>query len=640
MKKIFSIILFLILIYTSSAVNAAAITDDLLSNNIRSLNSILENKIDPTNPSYLTEIVDENNNIPAYQYYPTQVASRSITTLKAYDGKIFMGLGDWNANTGPVKIIYYDTTDDKIKTSGTIPDEAVQSFNIIDGTLYTTGCDPRANWGYGSYYTYNKETNSWNQHEKNNGWIHVFDIEKFKDKLFMSGSTVDTTKTSSIQSSSDGGETFQSVPVFKDGTLLPYNSDLRCYELIKVNNKLFAYIVFSPYTGIYEYDENTNQFNYISSKPTPAYLKNPYCYELYFHNTTFFRNIVFNDTFIYVTGSDLKISKDLKTFTSTTTGIPIQDVVVVGDTLYILSYVKSTSTTYTIKICSTKDLVNFNLVYEFTNPLPPLCIEYYNNSFYVGLSFSPWKSYSSTSENGALYRINLENTKKSLILDKDAKTIEISDNIETCLVNYALSEENSIFETTLNFNNTMSKKEWEQEYYNLKNLSLIFAIANNSSESNLEKSMSYYNDIISKTLTKSSETYSSAIEYANAMLAKELNIEDEYFTLTTKSISKTEDEYTTQVVLTINNKTKDIIKPSEDDNNSQDNKPSEDTNNSQNNTVSSNNNSNNNMTLEDYLNNKHKLPQTGEFFGLKHLLKIIILSSLLLLGYLAIKENK
>ena len=104
--------------------------------------------------------------------------------------------------------------------------------------------------------------------------------------------------------------------------------------------------------------------------------------------------------------------------------------------------------------------------------------------------------------------------------------------------------------------------------------------------------------------------------------------------------SKTEDEYTTQVVLTINNKTKDIIKPSEDDNNSQDNKPSEDTNNSQNNTVSSNNNSNNNMTLEDYLNNKHKLPQTGEFFGLKHLLKIIILSSLLLLGYLAIKENK
>ena len=149
MKKFLITNLFLLLIFTSvfSTVNAATITDDSLSANINKINSILATKIDTTNSNYLTEITDENGNVPAYESYPTQINSRSIKALKAYDGKIFMGLGDWNDNTGPAKIIYYDTTDGKIKTSGTIADEAVESFAVIDNKIYTTGCDPRTNWG-------------------------------------------------------------------------------------------------------------------------------------------------------------------------------------------------------------------------------------------------------------------------------------------------------------------------------------------------------------------------------------------------------------------------------------------------------------------------------------------------------------
>lgn len=268
MKKFLIINLFLLLIFSNflNTINAITITEDSLSNNISNLNSILEY----SNPNYLTEILDDNGNVPAYEYYPDHVASRSIKALKAYDGKIFMGIGDWDDNTGPVKVIYYDTTDGKIKTSGTINDEAIESFEIIDDNLYTTGRDPRDPWGNGSYYIYNKDTNTWEQHLKNGGWIHIFDIIKLNDKIFMCGCTTAASKASCIQISSDNGETFENIPIYKNNTLLPYDDNLRCYNMAAYNGKLYGYIEFFndniSYNGFYCYDETNNCFNWIYDK--------------------------------------------------------------------------------------------------------------------------------------------------------------------------------------------------------------------------------------------------------------------------------------------------------------------------------------------------------------------------------------
>ena len=111
MKKFLIINLFILLILTTliNTVSATIITDDILNNNISKINLALQNQENAKNPNYLTELLDENGNVPPYQYYPNSISSRSIKALKAYDGKIFMGIGDWNANTGPAKIIYYDT---------------------------------------------------------------------------------------------------------------------------------------------------------------------------------------------------------------------------------------------------------------------------------------------------------------------------------------------------------------------------------------------------------------------------------------------------------------------------------------------------------------------------------------------------
>ena len=59
----------------------------------------------------------------------------------------FIGLGDYSINTGNTKVLYYDTISNSIGYSGTIADEAIEGFEILEDKLYTTGCDPTEAWG-------------------------------------------------------------------------------------------------------------------------------------------------------------------------------------------------------------------------------------------------------------------------------------------------------------------------------------------------------------------------------------------------------------------------------------------------------------------------------------------------------------
>ena len=406
MKKICNIItlLVIILITLSTSTYAVSFNNNSLNKSIKTINSYLKSNIDSNNPDYLTEIVDENGNVPAYASYPKHIGSRGIGALKQYKGKIFMGLGDWNDNTGPAKILYYDTKDGKIKSSGTIADEAVEIFNIIDNKLYTTGCDPKSNWGYGSYYVYNASTDKWEQNEKKNGWVHIFNIVKFKNKLFMCGSTEG--KYTPIQSSSDNGKNFDNIFSYKNSEKLPFDGEIRCYNLFVYNNNLYGFIQSdsdstTKYNGIYKYNASKNTFNHIADLPN-AY--NPESYP----DFRFSKNTIFNDKFVYVGGRNLYVTTDFEKFSAVTISNTfdsvedwansifssgsnnniIQDSLVIDDTLYLLTYKNPSSSTnaqtYSAQIYTTKDLKSFNLFYEFQSETPPFSFEYYKNNFYIG----------------------------------------------------------------------------------------------------------------------------------------------------------------------------------------------------------------------------------------------------------------
>lgn len=551
MKKFLIINLFLILIFSTltNTVNAITVTNDSLTQDVSKLISDLEN----SNPGYLTEIVDAKGNVPSYEYYPSEIPSRSIKALKAYDGKIFMGLGDWDTNTGPVKVLYYDTKDGKVKTSGTINDEAIQIFNIIDDKIYTTGCDPRDGWGYGSYYIYNKETNTWDKHMKNDGWIHVFNIVEFKDKLYMCGSTVDTMKKTCIQGSSDNGETFENIPVYKNDKILPYDSSLRCYNLVVLNNKLYGYIYYSSYNGIYEYDEVNNRFDYISDLPSTLGVSD----NNIFYNKCYLEHTVFKDTFIYSYATTLYSSQDLKKFTSLKTGMKgnIRTTIVANDTLFCLTYENiSKNNTYTTRIYGTKDLSKFDLVYEFAAEALPFSLEYYDNSFYIGTGYYYSVPTTANKTNGTLYKITLNNNKKSLDIDTTNSLIKIlNNNVENYNIKYSLSTENTTFKNTLTFNNTMSVEQLKQEYNKINDFSLMFsAVAYESNVTYLE-SAPYFNNAISEKLANLYTISSTGLDFAKNAFTEELNVEDKLFTLKSSKISETENEYQVEITLTIDN---------------------------------------------------------------------------------------
>lgn len=552
MKKSLVIILFLTLIFTSfiSTINAITIANDSLAKNISKLNSALVN----SNPGYLTKIVDNAGNVPSYEYYPNHIASRSIKALKAFDGKIFMGLGDWNDNTGPAKVIYYDTADGKLKTSGTINDEAIQIFNIIDDKIYTTGCDPRDSWGYGSYYIYNEETNTWDKHMKNDGWIHVFNIVEFKDKLYMCGSTVDTMEESTIQVSADNGETFESIPVYKNNKVLPFDSSLRCYNLVVLNNKLYGYFYSSPYAGIYEYDENNNRFDYISDLPNVLL---DYSDNNIFYNKLYLEYNIFNNTFIYPYSTTLYSSKDLKTFTSLKTGMKehIRTTIVANDTLYCLTYENiSKNNTYTTRIYSTKDLSKFDLVYEFAAEALPFSLEYYDNSFYIGTGYYNSVPIVANKTNGTLYKLTLNNNKKSIGIDIANTLVKIlNNNVEEYNINYSLSNEITAFTSTLTFNNTMSVEQLRKEYNKINDFALMFSAIAYEADVTYLDSAPYFNNAISKKLANLYTIASTGIEFAKSAFTEDLNIEDKLFSLKSTKIHETENEYKVKITLTINN---------------------------------------------------------------------------------------
>lgn len=534
-----------------------AISDDFLIENINSLNLILDNKVDTTNPYYISEILDDNGNVPAYSYYKTDslIPSRAINDLKVYDNKIFMALGDYDKNTGPVKIIYYDTITDKIVSSGTIPDEEVQWFNIIDGKIYTTGADPKFDWGYGAYYTYNKETNKWDMSKFNDGWIHIYDIEEFNNKIFMSGS-VNSGNSAVIQYSLDNGKTFQDAFIYKNGVKVPHNSSMRCYNLSSFKNDLYGFVYFGEsttekYSGIYKYDEINNKFDYIYGTP-------PRTYPTYNHSGTtwynwiHFQTHVYKDNFLFRGGDLFKINKvdNSLTFDIITTNIPgvVQDFVEVNDTLYMLSYqFNSSLTNFNLRIYSTNDLKNFNLVYETVVESIPFAIEYHNNKFYVGTGYYSTKK----EKTGSLYKIDLDKFKNYLTIDEYNKKIEITKDAITYPIDYKTYYEETIFETTLTFNNNMTQKEWEHEYTKFKNLNLLYTLVDNKQKVNYDNSITYYDTVINNNINLSTE-YESATEFAKNIFSN-LNIKDERFNINISNIEETTDEYNVSITLTIPN---------------------------------------------------------------------------------------
>ena len=130
---------------------------------------------------------------PAEKRYSNPYA-RNVWTLKAFDGKIFVGCGNSSnggpaSNAGPVPVFSFDPRSKKFTEEGSVPDEQIDVYRVIDNVLYIPGHDPKGDWKFCNFYRRKAGSGKWEikQVSLDTGWPHNYDMTKFDDKLYAAG---------------------------------------------------------------------------------------------------------------------------------------------------------------------------------------------------------------------------------------------------------------------------------------------------------------------------------------------------------------------------------------------------------------------------------------------------------------------
>ena len=151
--------------------------------------------------------------IPLLEQYPDGSSARCPWDMIIWKNQLYIGGGNFDSNAGPVDIWRYSISEKCWEISGTVPDEEVNRFCIIDNTLVLPGIDPREDYKFGNYYRWDDST--WSTIRNIPRAYHCFDMVEYDGMIFV-GLGVDAGDYP-IAYSTNGGKTFASVEMRKDG---------------------------------------------------------------------------------------------------------------------------------------------------------------------------------------------------------------------------------------------------------------------------------------------------------------------------------------------------------------------------------------------------------------------------------------
>ncbi len=155
---------------------------------------------------------------------------KQISTLFPWEGNLYMGYGDWQANTGPIHIVHYDPVSGLFVDEFTLGTESVQNYRSIDGNLYVTSIDPERSTD--PDYATRTPGGAWTT-VRGPRLLHTFDINTLTGTdIWLAGST---DPNGEVHRSIDGGATWSEEVV-----LLPEFSFSRSYFVGVLNGKLYV----------------------------------------------------------------------------------------------------------------------------------------------------------------------------------------------------------------------------------------------------------------------------------------------------------------------------------------------------------------------------------------------------------------
>ena len=168
---------------------------------------------------------------------PRDAFARTVWDLHLFEGRIYVGCGDWDANRGPIDIYSFAPTADPAQVTFekefTVADESVDLFRDYGGTLYVPGIDAKEDWTWGNLYT--KSGGKWEKHRTVPNGIHVLDAAVHQGKLYVGAGTG---HGAGLLVSSDGARSFTEVP--GDPALTGWGGAGRFWSVLPVGEELLV----------------------------------------------------------------------------------------------------------------------------------------------------------------------------------------------------------------------------------------------------------------------------------------------------------------------------------------------------------------------------------------------------------------
>lgn len=184
------------------------------------------------------------------------IVGQSIQDLAVHNGELYVGYGDYAANTGPINVEALNLTDNTFTDKLSIPTETINLWREINGHLYAPNIDPRIDWNKNVGYA-TDESGTW-ENKNVTPFVHVYDIASTNGQdLWLAGSSVtgENETSATIKRSTDGGQTWTTERTQKSNTPTADEVD-RYYWLASAGGKLYAQPDITPKPAIIEVWDN------------------------------------------------------------------------------------------------------------------------------------------------------------------------------------------------------------------------------------------------------------------------------------------------------------------------------------------------------------------------------------------------
>ena len=320
--------------------------------------------------------------IPSESTYPTGIRARTPWDMIVWDGALYVGGGDFDANTGPLPIYRLDPSTNEWTVSDLLPEEEFNRFCVLGDELTVPGIDPKEGWELGNYYVLNDGV--WEQKRVLPNGVHCFDMVEYDGRIYAGLGVPDT--ESPIVVSEDGGETFVSVEMQKDGERVDTTGldTVRVYDLFILGDRLYASFLYgngSPYAyELYRYENGVfvfdNDWNGKVKRRAISY-------------RMICEKVEYNDRLYLATGN-LYATSDLDEMTVVTFpySAAVFDLAVDGGRLYALCARRQDDGNVRISVWrkSGTGVANFIQLFNFEYPIAPISFAVKDGVFYIGMS--------------------------------------------------------------------------------------------------------------------------------------------------------------------------------------------------------------------------------------------------------------